>query len=136
MNLQDKIKKYTKICMKDLYNVDCLVFFRDMHDTHKAIFRDKSIPPWSIEDWEVWKKRPMCSITFHSRIFRIFRINDTIEEIDSPDIWKTMIHEVTHYLEGGYSYNTYRIYHSQKFRELEKVNSKKLSHIRKAFTKN
>ena len=63
------IKKFTKLVMKRLYGEDVLVFFDDNMKSLRAIFRDKCLPPYSMKNFEEWRQKPACSITFNGILY-------------------------------------------------------------------
>ncbi len=128
MNRQELIAKYTKLVMKRLYNEDVQVFFQDMYDGPKALQREKGLPPYKmVKEWDKTKD----NITFHKEIFRN---DDLYPPID--DIWKTIVHEVTHHEIGVYSaYMGGQIRHSADFKSALSRNLKKVKDLRKEFKK-
>lgn len=123
------IEKYTKLVMKRLYDVDVHVFFCDMPmgvGLLKAIFRDKNLPPYSMKNYETYKKDPKCSITFHSKIFRQYGELPLIT-------WNDIVHEVTHYEEGITSNKKGNLVHSKDFTNLYRKNLKKVEDLHQQF---
>jgi hypothetical protein len=125
MNNHSLIEKYTKFVMKRLYNVDVQVFFYDMKNNLRAIFREKGLPPNNI-DVEEWDKTK-CNITFDSKIFSI---NGELPE----HTWKTIVHEVSHF-KIGISQGNRGLRHNIDFNNLFRKNLRKVKDLEIKFEK-
>jgi hypothetical protein len=139
--LQKIMVKYTKLVMKQLYGVDVYVFFCDI-SKFRAIYRPKELAPagtdapspagfgmgYSYKHAKIWRKKPQCSITFHSRLYK--------PNLLAPHAWKTIVHEVTHYEEERMKLgDNWQLSHTDKFEKALKRNIKKVDDLRKQFNK-
>jgi len=95
-----------------------------------GIFRDKIMSPPLLGDYLTWAKDKKCSITFKGVVYGKDDLSITA--------WHNIVHEVTHYEEhitsvmvAGYMERA----HSKKFKELLKINLKKVDDLRKQFNK-
>ncbi len=122
MNNHRVIEKYTKLVMKELYNQDIQVFFSNMDNDLRAIFREKGLPPYKIVD--NWNKEK-CNITFDKQIFR--RVGEL-----PPHTWKTIVHEISHY-EIGIEEGEKGTRHTNEFYNLVKNNMQKIKNLQKEF---
>lgn len=126
-NKQEIIERYTKLVMKRLYNEEVLVFFRKGHMCFRGLFRNKELPPYSLQDIKRYQKNPQASITFNSEFYN--------ENEIAPHIWLTIVHEITHY-EEDIMLNTERLLvHSDRFKEIEDRNLKLVEDLRMEFNK-
>ncbi len=115
--LEALTEKYTKRVMFFLYRKKCHVFFRiELPNEAKAIFRDKNTEPGCYEDIPIWQKNQLCSITYEIRL------------LDAPDLWRTIVHECSHYEIG-----VTRRRHTKEFCKIYKKNSTKTKELRKQF---
>lgn len=125
MNNHSLIEKYTKLVMKRVYNVDVQVFFFNIGNTNRALFREKGLPPYNIKVAE-WEKNK-CNITYHNKIF-------SISGELPPHTWNTIVHEVSHF-EIGMDEGKRALKHSSDFNNLLRRNLRKVKDLQQQFEK-
>jgi hypothetical protein len=118
MDFQELIDKYTKIVAKRLYDLDDVkVIFDDNLSTHGEPIR------------ALCKLKEENTVYYHGIIFKKYPTEIPAGTYD------TIVHEITHYEIGMEHTKNLYTYHSKAFRELLKVNLKKVKDLRKQFNR-